>query len=228
LVNSIINALSHLFLYCRWTGRSVVSAFKSIRMLVQGDDNLLRHVERCHFDWSAGMASLGFDSEAIYRKHLDEAEFCSNRLYFTTGGWVFGPKPGKVLAKFGYVINPPAHVSRESVMRGVALGLQKSCNFIPPIKSVIDRVLELTEGAEAWYERKFLEHTMKVRGIYEPTVEVHLSLSDQYDWDFGKQKMFDLALSRMKLGDVWECPVARLLFDRDTSGPQEIFCAIAA
>jgi len=112
-------------------------------------------------------------------------------------------------------------------MRGVALGLQKSCNFIPPIRSVIDRVLELTEGHQAWYERRFLEHTMKTRDFYEPTVEVHLSLSDQYDWCSGKQGMFDQALSRMKLGDTWQCGLTQLLFDRDTSGPQQIFGSIA-
>jgi len=227
LMNSIINGLSHLYLYCKWTGRSVVSARKSIRMLVQGDDNLMRHVERKRFNWPKGMASLGFDSEAIYRKHLEEAEFCSNRLYFATGGWVFGPKPGKVLAKFGFIINPPKHVTQESMMRGVALGLQKSCNFIPPIKCVIERVLELTEGHDAYYERKFLEHTMKNSVLHECTIDILLSLDEQYDWSVYKQVMFEKSVKSMKLGDVWDQPLTQLLFDRDTSGPQQIFARTA-
>jgi len=196
-------------------------------MLVQGDDNLMRHVERKRFNWPKGMASLGFDSEAIYRKHLEEAEFCSNRLYLSTGGWVFGPKPGKVLAKFGYIVNPPKHVTRESMMRGVALGLRKSCNFIPPIRSVIERVLELTEGHEAYYERKFLEHTMKNTGTHECTIDILLSLDEQYDWSVYKQKMFEDSVSKMQLGDEWQQPLTQLLFDRDTSGPQQIFASAA-
>jgi hypothetical protein len=129
----------------------------------------------------------------------------------------------------GYVINPPVGVQRESLMRGVAIGLRKSCNHIPPIRVVLDRVLELTKGHDAWFERKFLEHTMKMRDSYESTVDIELSLADQYDWDAGKQKLFAANVSRLQLGDAYNDPFADLLFDRDTSGPQRIFCsAIAA
>jgi len=169
------------------------------------------------------MAGLGFDSEALYRKHFDDVEFCSNRLYETSNGLVFGPKPGRVLAKLGYIVNPPENVTRESMMRGVALGLRTSCSFIPPLRTVIDRVLELTEGHEAFYQRGFDEHVMKMRGTYSPSVETHLHMSDQYCWDFGKQDSFSDLVSRLQLGEAYDCSYADMLFDRDTSGPQRIF-----
>jgi len=223
LMNSIINGLSHLFLYCEWTGKTAIEARKSIWMLLQGDDNLLRHLESGECPWQQGMASLGFDSEAIYRDRLETAEFCSNRLYRTTRGYLFGPKPGKVLAKLGYIVTPPNHVSRESLMRGVALGLRQNCNFIPPIRCVIDRILEITEGAKAYYQRGYLDHVIQVRGLYEATDDVKVALYDQYYWDNSMQASFEKTVKSLRLGDAYSDSYADLLFDRDTSAPQRIF-----
>lgn len=230
LMNSIINALSHLYLYCKWTNKSVDQARKSLRMLVQGDDNCMRHSEKRKFPWRAGMAGLGFDSEAIYRAHPYEVEFCSCRLYKVKSGvWTFGPKPGRVLAKFGYIINPPVNVSRESMMRGVALGLKRGCCFIPPINSVIERVLELTDGHVAWYERKQFhafdgleEEPLKPKVYHETCVDVMSNLDMNYNWDYGRQSHFDADVAKLNFGDELG-KYAQLLYDRDTSGPQEIF-----
>jgi hypothetical protein len=227
LMNSIVNGLSHLYLYCKWTNKTVDQARDSLRMLVQGDDNCMRHAEMTKFPWREGMAGLGFDSEAIYRNHPNEVEFCSCRLYLVEEGfWVFGPKPGRVLAKFGYIINPPANVSRESMMRGVALGLKKGCSYIPPINSVIERVLQLTDGHQAWFERKqfapFAEEPLKPKVYYSAGVDVMLNLDMNYDWDYGKQAHFDKRVSQLELGDCLGS-YSELLFDRDTSGPQTIF-----
>jgi len=143
-------------------------------------------------------------------------------LYFTSGGWVFGPKPGRVLAKFGYVVNPPLDVSRESMMRGIALGLQKQCHFIPPLRVVIERVLELTTGHQAWFDRK-LEHIMQLTNYYESTIDIDVSLYDQYYWDVSKQSSFERMVKSLHFGDEMKGGYTELLFDRDTSGPQSIF-----
>jgi len=192
-------------------------------MLLQGDDNAMRHLEQVEFPWKEGMAGLGFDSEAIYRQSFEELEFCSARLYLTTSGYVFGPKPGKVLAKLGYIINPPIDVTRESMLKGVALGLQKSCNHIPPLKSVITRILQLTQKHEAYYDKKRVEHQMVHAQVYETTEEIQLSLEDQYHWSVTMQSEFEASLQGMKFGDKYSSAYTQLLFDRDTSGPQEIF-----
>lgn len=229
LMNSIINGLSHLFLYCKWTNKTVLEARLSLKMLVQGDDNLMRHTDVEQFDWQAGMAGLGFDSEAVYRSSRDLVEFCSSRLYSTSDGICFGPKPGRVLAKFGYVIDPPSHVSAESMMRGIALGLEKNVAFIPPLKVVVDRVLELTKGKKAWFSPKRFssfaaqdEDTLPIQKIHGSTVETMLNLNLNYDWDYGKQKAFEDHVKSMNFGDTYDC-IIELLLDKDTSGPQGIF-----
>jgi len=235
-MNSIINALSHLYLYCKWTGKSVEESRLSIRMLVQGDDNCLRHSEWTEFPWQQGMAELGFDSEALYRQHLHEVEFCSCRLYETNEGVVFGPKPGRVLAKFGYIINPPAEVSRQSMMRGIALGLVRATEFIPPLRALVDRTLELTEGHAAWVARKTFtpfDEGLKMRKRHTASVEVMLNLHEQYTWDYSDQKSLEKSLSELRFGDKLPL-IATKLLDRDTGGPQSIFggwsadCPLAA
>jgi hypothetical protein len=222
LFNSVINGIAHLYLYCKYTNKTVEQAKESIVMILQGDDNVLTHAEKRQFPWQKGMATLGFDSKAMYREE-DTVEFCSNRLYRTTDGLVFGPKPGKVLAKFGYIINPPLGVSRESLMRGVALGLQKQCNFIPPIKVVIDRVLDLTSNHKAVFCNKYMEHKMKVSKFYESTPEIDYQLYEQYGWNTEMQHQFKQIVATSVLGGDFNHPYAQLLFDRDTSGPQSIF-----
>jgi hypothetical protein len=223
LMNSIINGLSHLYLYCKWSGRTCFDAEKHIFMLLQGDDNAMVHTESTKFPWKKGMAGLGFDSDAIYRSSFDTVEFCSNRLYQLQDKYIFGPKPGKVLAKFGYIINPPANVSRESMMRGVALGLQKLCNHIPPIKLVIDRTLTLTEGHEAYYQKGFEDHIMKSRCLYDSTTMIDYHLYNQYYYHASIHESIKSSLNNMRLGDKYNNPNVILLLDRDTSGPQFVF-----
>jgi hypothetical protein len=235
VMNSVINGISHVYLYCSWTGKTVESLKGSdFVMLVQGDDNCMRHPELVSFPWAEGMATLGFESEAIYRDRREDVEFCSSRIYEGEGGVTFGPKPGRVLAKLGYVINPPQGVSRESLVRGIALGLQTTSSFLPPLKSVIDRLLQLTEGHTAWYERKQFEAFSRSSTVPLTSVEVMSSLNRHYDWDYGTQSAFQRRIDKMGFGDSYS-PVTTLLLDRDCGGWQQIFgktypviCAAAA
>lgn len=228
LFNSVINVVSHLFLYCKWTKKSVLQARNSIRMLAQGDDNCLRHLEWIEFPWQAGMAGLGFDSEALYRRRLDQVEFCSCRIYETQEGVVFGPKPGRVLAKLGYVVNPPVNVSQQSMMRGIALGLERACSYIPPLNAVVQKVISDTEGHKAWVDAKkarFEAFEVPIaRKTHKACLEVMCNLDMNYQWDYGKQRSLESTLINLRFGDEMKGNV-ELLFDRDTGGPQVIFGA---
>lgn len=217
VMNSIINAVSHAFLYCRGTGVSMKLCVQHdmLRMAVQGDDNVLRH-KGCRVDWNAGMRALGFDSKAFYRRHLEDVEFCSSRLYSTTGGWVFGPKPGRVLAKLCYLVNPPRNVRPMQLVRGIALGLRKACNFIHPLRVVIDHMEAITRGEKAVYRRGWMEHVIRPTGLYEPTVDTMYALNHQYDWDFGDQKLW-VDFLRQSCIDACLPIVCEKLLDRDVS-----------
>jgi hypothetical protein len=230
LFNSILNALLHVFIFCRVRQCTVLFAKLHIKMLVQGDDNLLRHTG-LRIDFVHWMALLGFESEALYRASLHEAEFCSSRLYSTDIGWVFGPKPGRVLAKFGLFINPPKYLAPNVLLRGAALGLYQQCSFIPPIRAYLDKVLKDTEHIKMPdYNslKPHLKHYLQnvvgeqpwrmVPTKAKETDQVMYSLYEQYGWDNSMQIKFEQELPNIKLGTVVNSPLWQLLVDRDTSG----------
>jgi len=218
LFNTMINLFTHLYLYCKFTGKTVEEARETFKMVAQGDDNAFIHSEPDHFDWRGGMLSLGFDSEATYGS-LCELEFCSMRMYPTDQGWTFGPKPGRVLSKFGYSINKPLHVPAGSYLRGVAKSQVDQFGFVPILGSLYRRILELTlqyEGKE-YYARDWVEHQMKVKQKHSGQ-GIMFALCENYYWTPERQRKFDELLESMQLGDEFPVWVQQLLFDRDTDG----------
>jgi hypothetical protein len=170
---------------------------------------------------------LGFNSEAILRSSLDEAEFCSCRLYRVCDKWVFGPMPGKVLSKFGFINSPPVNVTRESMIKGIAIGMLRSCIFIPPIMSVVKRVLELTEHVDAYtgYATRFKDDFWNMHFDYSSfdnqfNPDVFASLFVTYGWTVNMQDGLDRELQTMQLDSVvTQNSYLNVLFDRDTAGP---------
>jgi len=226
LFNSVLNGIMHSYLYCESTSCSFDVMVKELVMLVQGDDNAMAHFSKKKVDWVGGMARFGFESEALYRRNLYELEFCSSRIYSTTGGPCFGPKPGKVLAKFGYIADPPKNVSRESLLRGVALGLQKQVNFIPILARLVERVLVLTTRHKEYFHKGWFvreEHKMKMDVLLDSTGDTDLEIFDQYMWSGTNQEDYERELNTMQLGSEWELSTCISICDRDTSGDQILF-----
>lgn len=220
LFNSIINGLMKLFLYARYTGATAEEIKRDVRMLVQGDDNLMRHAGKA-LDFSADMLKLGFESVCIVRDGLGTAEFCSQRLTLTGKGWRFVPKAGRVLAKMCTFINPPCS-SGAGLARGVALGFLAGASHCPPLRAVCNRILKLTEGNKAIVDRTAKDWQMK-HNIEEPDRLGFLSFCLQYDWSDHAQTEFEKHLETLSLGDVTDHWTFVSLCDRDTSGPKAIF-----
>lgn len=226
LFNSLLNVFLHAFILHKHFGWKVKEIKARVRMLVAGDDNLMT-INAPPIDFVPYMAKLGFKSEAIVRPTLDEAEFCSCRLYCINGTWVFGPIPGKVLSKLGYINAPPKDVSRESMMKGIAIGLTRVCCFIPPIAAVAKRILELTEDKVAYlgYSTRFKQEFWHMHFDYTAfdsqfNPDIYASLYMTYGWTYNMQLLLERELSTMDFDyNVPNNSVLNILFDRDTAGP---------
>jgi len=220
LFNSILNGLMHLFIFCDVKGCSVKQARQHFRMLVQGDDNLMCHSRLDVVpDWVGCMAKFGFESEALYRRNIEEAEFCSSRIYPTKQGYTFGPKPGRVLSKLGYFVNPPHPKVATGVqlVRGTALGLYSSCSHIPPLRSYLDHLLKLTHGEIPYFGVK-PDHELRGSN-FESNVDTMMALNTVYGWGYGMQMEFEKILECLPLNTYSTFPFYRYLCDRDTLGP---------
>jgi len=216
--NSLLNGFFHIYIWCDETHETVEQARSSICMVIQGDDNLLCHRYLDHrIEWVDRMRDLGFDSEATYRRDILDAEFCSNLVYKCDKGLVFGPKPGRVISKLGYFINPPNNIDPKSLVRGTALGLYSACSHIAPLRAYLDHLLLLTDGCATTTMARD-EWKMKYVAVTEEPA-TSITLYRRYGWTTKAQVLWEQALTRQTLGTEMRCSLAEWLCDRDTAGP---------
>jgi hypothetical protein len=244
--NSIINGLMHVYCICR--GRraaaeplgdrqvnasiprslpvlvsiiGVSEALRIVRMLVQGDDNLLVHHPNYRPDFSL-LLKLGFKADNIYRKHLMLAEFCSCYMYrLKDGALSFGPKLGRVLLKFLNFVRPPLHLDPLGMARGVALGFTGASMFVPGMRAVIDRILELTSGHEA-----ILPKDEEYRMVFAKEEGDHAENRYWSGLRYGDIHRSDSFFSKfwksVKFNDRVDVQCHEFLFCRETAGPQTV------
>jgi len=148
-------------------------------------------------------------------------------IYPVDGGVCFGPKPGRVISKLGYYINPPVNVSAASLVRGTALGLIHTCNHIPPLQIYLTKLLDLTKGVKAFVPTQREDWKLKYHA-QQSVVETNVTLSNRYQWTEALQKEFVSEVSEMVLGKDCIRPIFSLLCDRDTSGPNSVWIAPVA
>jgi len=218
LFNSVQNGLMHLFIYCIVNSCSVKQAMSELKMLVAGDDNIGSHYGQ-KIDWATWMAKLGFESKPYYRPNPALAEFCSMRLTPVQGGWTFVPKPGRVINKIAYCFDRPPNVSRESLIRGTALSLLDAAWPCPPLKAFLLRILELTEGNQAYKPKD--EPWKMLAGRSEPDVATWEQLGYIYGWTQEMQSEWERLLSAADLSTQFSHPYFDLLLHTDTDGPKE-------
>lgn len=205
LFNSIINATMHCFILSDSMGISCRTALKNSRMLVQGDDNVLVYKYSKSIDWKAKMLLLGFKAEGIYHNTIDTTDFCSC-LFERFGGVVrYTPKPGKLLSKFGYFINPPLNVKPQQLMRGNVLGLMPSVGHVPLVRRVLEYILKATNGYDAV--------VLKPEEWKMSFVQVPETLSDSVLHHYGVDSAGSLVCF------CNDSSVYRWLYDKDTDGP---------
>lgn len=227
LFNSMLNVFLHAFIIHDATGWTMQTIKDNVRMLVAGDDNVMAINHPPTIPFVTCMKKLGFNSEAIYRDSIHDIEFCSCRVYFDDDGPFFGPMPGKVLAKLGYINNPPSDVCPVSMLRGIAIGLKTLCYYLPPVRVVVDRILELTAGTRAYigpetipknaqWHMDFASPSLS----YAADTNIMLSLYLTYGWEPSVQREFTETISRLQLGAILQDPYFHMLCDIDTSGPR--------
>jgi hypothetical protein len=79
------------------------------------------------------MTDLGLVAKVGYSYSILDAEFVSKRFYPTKAGVVFGLKPGRTLAKIGYMLERHGVTNRVYLerMAGTIMSLYTSANHVP-------------------------------------------------------------------------------------------------
>jgi len=115
---------------------AVLEASRNFRVLVMGDDGVVI-VSRALLGELGGQngirayfRELGFNL-TIGEAPVEKLEFCSGLFYPVNGTYIYGPKPGRVLAKTFWTqvsLNPS---KTEQWLRGVVCGLMNDCTHVP-------------------------------------------------------------------------------------------------
>jgi hypothetical protein len=223
VMNTLLNIMMHLYIYCSQHGRSVDQARTELFVLANGDDDVMIDLAKRDTDWRLGMLHLGFSSKPIVREHMDQVEFCSHALMPTTypegDGWAFVYKLGRLISK--------SSVSKDSldkqralrVLRGVANSMRFSTSCSPPHHAFVQRLLVLTSGEtqielpkEPWRLGQTSSGTCNDR--------TRIALERRYGWTPNLQQQWEAELATIKqcpsFGDY---PICREFQYRDSDAP---------
>lgn len=219
VMNSILNGLMHVFCLHQ-AGMTFQSMRRNLRMLVQGDDNLLRHPSNIIVDWDI-LLQLGFKADNIYRNGPHDAEFCSSRLYPIATGYCFGPKIGRLLNKLLCFNNPP-NVHPLSIARGVALGMQ-SYDYVPFVKEMVAMILKQCGDVDPYFQVEDwkMQYTKQIPDV----PSCNWMLDEVYGVNSWSRKILEKRILNLKFGQEIDTPLVNMLFDKDTSAHKCIFAA---
>lgn len=79
----------------------------------------------------AHFASVGVKEEVILCPSVADVEYCSGIFWPIMGCLVWGPKPGKVMAKFGHNKGNLPIKKEKQILLGTAIGMEPLCNHVP-------------------------------------------------------------------------------------------------
>jgi len=167
LGNSLVNAAIAVSVFNRLgIACSIMVAGDDLIVAVYGD-----------FDIALVMSmesEMGIRPEARKFTCPEDTSFISGTFVEVPTGFVFIPKPGKLLAKLWWTVNPPSRRHVVAYRRGVALGLMPTCRIVPVVREFLRPFA--TRGETIYSSRGYKYH-----GVYAPDADLAPWFHRRYD-----------------------------------------------
>jgi hypothetical protein len=181
--NTVLNLGSH----CEGLERLGVP--RDQYMVAGGGDDAIAIVPEYYGKQLVSLVQLfpdyGFVYEQSVTRSIYRAEVYSGRFWpVLGGGWVYGPKIGRVLAKTFYSLKCYKLERGLAWVRGVALGMMRDVAFIPVLRVLFRRVLELT--AEVTPMEVVSKHKIHSADWHEADDRTWEMMDDVYGLDRGQ------------------------------------------
>lgn len=175
--------------------------------MVSGDDALvftknISGVEDCY-------RSGGFTPVVNIR----EIDFCSGLFYPTSSGTVLGPKIGRVLGKTFHSMYKSPNGDYMPWLRGVCLSMKMSCTFVPILRVLIPRLLELAGSGKVYREHSHQYKSLAVTS-HEVCEETWSFMIERYDLDETDILAIESELQTAELGWTYN-PALISIIERD-------------
>jgi hypothetical protein len=186
---------------------------------VQGDDSVITFEWDCVdidayvADWRR--AGFVLKIRIHYQHDNHKVDFCSSLFWpVDDGRIVLAPKTGRILARLGFLANPPQGLDQRSIMRGVALGLIKSVNHIPYANHITRRLLALTEGHTPIVLKQF-GRFIEMERVHTCTDDTWGFFLSRYGVTDDELNAFCDAMEHITLGDLLHFPFLDSVIKRD-------------
>jgi hypothetical protein len=92
-----------------------------------------------------------------------EVDFCSSLFYPTTDGSVMGPKIGRVIGKTFHSMHKSSNGDYMPWLRGVCLSMKHTCSYVPILRVLIPRLLEISGEGKVWRDHGHQYKSMAVQ-----------------------------------------------------------------
>jgi hypothetical protein len=128
-------------------------------------------------------------------------DFCSALFWPTEDGLVLGPKIGRLLAKTftsTHHFSPSKHLEW---LRGVCLGLDVSCSYIPILRALIPRLLHLCGDGKVWCQDSY-DYKTRAAARHGLCEETWIFMQHRYDLSEQDVLAMESELQTVELGTL--------------------------
>lgn len=205
-INNITATHRVLCLAADRIGMSRAVMYQTTRCLLLGDDNVivclpvlaasLMEIGDAEFN------RMGLQAKLVLRKNRDDVEYCSGLFIPVGDRLIWAAKPGRVLCKSFFTVNPSVKYARW--LRGVCLGFRRDYNHVPVVRAVVQRGLELTHGVKAWHDkRRREEHNPHARALAEADGATYAFMVRRYGIDLDSIAAEEANILELPLEPMW-------------------------
>jgi len=190
-----------------WLHIIMVSNCEAVKgAIIHGDDALL-------FVTNADAALAQYVKGGFDPVLAPDIDFCSGLLWPTRDGSVLGPKIGRFLAKTFYC----THRYDKGYMpwlRGVCLSLQKSTSFVPILRALVERLLELSGEGRVQRTKSYQYKSMATKS-HEVCEDTWNFMLERYNLTEAETLEMELEISKITIGSLLQGDRWVALVERD-------------
>jgi hypothetical protein len=145
--------------------------------------------------------------------NTNEVDFCSALFYPTMDGSVLGPKIGRVLGKTFHSMYKSPNGDYMPWLRGVCLSMQVSCSYIPILRVLVRRLLEIAGEGKVKHKQSY-QYKSLAKYSHEVSEETWSFLYERYGLYETDILDIEAELEKVELGRTYS-PVLLDIIKRD-------------
>ena len=150
--------------------------------------------------------------------HPTMTEFLSCRFYPVLDGYAIGKKPGRVLAKMGWMLYKPNRTQEvwRSLLKASLLSYKHTGLHVPFLRVYLRVLYENLKDVDALFEDPTLQYRLKGDKLYVVTAETWYAFERLYGLDREDERDFEKLLRSQQPPYMFSCPMIEKMYAVDS------------